>query len=84
MGVPATRLNPKRVRVCAYHDTEVPALVPRLCGEQGREVQQLLQQLCGFGQMFPLVAELALAAHTQQSVHLALVTCREMGGGVRC
>lgn len=81
MGVPAARLNPKRVRACGYHDAEVSALVAGFCGEQGREVQQLLQQLGGFGQMFPLVAELALAAHTQQSVHLALVTCREMGGG---
>lgn len=60
-----------------YHDTEVLALVTGFCWEQGRVVQQLLKQFCCFGQMFLLVAELALAAHTQQSVHLTLVTCTE-------
>lgn len=75
------KLKSVRVCVCVYHDTEVSALVTSFCWEQGRVVQHLLQQLCCFGQMFLLVAKLALAAHTQQSVHLALVTCTKMEAG---
>lgn len=64
--------------MCVYHDAEVSALVTSFCWEQGSVVQKLLQQFSGFGHMFLVMAELALASHTQQSVHLTLVTCRQV------
>lgn len=65
------------MRVCVYHDTEVSVLVSCSRREQRGVVQQLRQQFSRFVKMFFIPTESALFVHTQQGVHLTLVTCRD-------
>lgn len=65
------------MRVCVYHDTEVSVLVSCSRREQRGVVQQLRQQFSRFVKMFFISTESALFVHTQQGVHLTLVTCRD-------
>lgn len=65
------------MRVCVYHDTEVSVLVSCSWREQRGVVQQLRQQFSRFVKMFFISTESALFVHTQQGVHLTLVTCRD-------
>lgn len=64
--------------MCVYHDREVFALVFSFWRKQRGLVQQLFQQFSGFDKMLLISTEPSLFVHTQQGIHLALITCREM------
>lgn len=64
--------------MCLYHDTEVFVLAFSLWRKQRGVVQQLFQQFRRFVKLLLISTEAALSVHTQQGVHLTLITCREM------